>query len=75
MATEYKNVLKKLNKIDEKDVVSYMIMVETNKTSKDNKTSEGVNATEGEPVRLMNLISNIDKPLLIAWFIAKFSED
>lgn len=75
MTTEYKNLLKKLNKIDEKDVVSYMIMVETNKVSEDKKTSDGVNAAEGEPGRLLNLICNIDKPLMIAWFISKLSED
>ena len=73
--TNYKKVVEKLNEIDEKDVVSYMIMVETNKTSDDNKTSDGVNAAEGEGHRLMNLISNIDKTLIMSWLAVKVLED
>ena len=75
MVKQYKNVIEELNKIDEKDVVSYMIMVETNKTSEDNKSSEGVNAAEGEGSKLMNLIDNIDKPLILSWLAVKIMED
>ena len=52
-----------------------MIMVETNKTSEDNKSSEGVNAAEGEGSKLMNLIDNIDKPLILSWLAVKIMED